>query len=143
LVTHGKEVWTQAKCWECHGQTGKGDGEKAAGLKDDFGFPIRPADLTSGQFKSGARPEDIFRTLSTGLSGTPMPSFKDAFPEEDRWALAYYVLSLSAFKDPLTGTALPIGDADRKALDDPALQAETSDKAYAPAGTNAEGGTTP
>ena len=43
----------QAKCWECHGQGGKGDGEKAAGLKDDFGFPIRPADLTTGQFKSG------------------------------------------------------------------------------------------
>ena len=35
----GKDVWQKAKCWECHGQTGKGDGEKAAGLKDDFGFP--------------------------------------------------------------------------------------------------------
>ena len=52
-----------AKCWECHGNTGKGDGEKAAGLKDDFGFPIRPADLTSGQFKSGPAVEDIFRTM--------------------------------------------------------------------------------
>jgi len=30
IVAHGKEVWQQAKCWECHGQTGKGDGEKAA-----------------------------------------------------------------------------------------------------------------
>ena len=36
IVAHGKEVWQNAKCWECHGQTGKGDGEKAAGLKDDF-----------------------------------------------------------------------------------------------------------
>jgi len=42
IVAHGKEVWQQAKCWECHGQT-EGDGEKAAGLKDDFGLPIRPA----------------------------------------------------------------------------------------------------
>jgi len=50
ILTHGKEVWQNAKCWECHGQTGKGDGEKAPGLKDDFGFPVRPADLTSGQF---------------------------------------------------------------------------------------------
>ena len=29
-------TWQQAKCWECHGNTGKGDGEKAPGLKDDL-----------------------------------------------------------------------------------------------------------
>ena len=106
MVARGKEVWHQAKCWECHGQTGKGDGEKAGGLKEDLGFPIRPADLTTGQFKSGPGVEDIFRTMTTGLSGTPMPSYQQSLPEEDRWALAYYVLSLSAFKDPLTGEPL-------------------------------------
>ena len=68
----------QAKCWECHGDGGKGDGEKAAGLKDDFGFPIPPANLTTGQFKSGPSVKDIFRTMTTGLSGTPMPSFSDS-----------------------------------------------------------------
>ena len=31
-------------------------------LKDDLGFQIVPADLTSGQFKSGPAVEDIFRT---------------------------------------------------------------------------------
>ncbi|MGO9634288.1 MAG: cbb3-type cytochrome c oxidase subunit II [Steroidobacteraceae bacterium] len=130
IVTHGKDVWQNAKCWECHGQTGKGDGEKAAGLKDDFGFPIRPADLTSGQFKSGPAVQDIFRTMSTGLSGTPMPTYRDSLPEPDRWALAYYVLSLSAFKDPLTGEPLKISAADRTALDNPNLEANTPDDAY-------------
>jgi cytochrome c oxidase cbb3-type subunit I/II len=139
IVAHGKDVWQQAKCWECHGQTGKGDGEKAAGLKDDFGFPIRPADLTAGQFKSGPKVEDIFRTMSTGLSGTPMPTFRDAFPEADRWALAYYVLSLSAFKDPLTGEPLKVSDAARAALDDPKLQARSSDTAYVPGATATAG----
>lgn len=129
-VQRGREVWQQAKCWECHGQEGRGDGEKAAGLKDDFGFPIRPADLTTGQFKSGADVKDIFRTMSTGLSGTPMPSFSDTVPEADRWALSYYVLSLSAFKDPLTGKPLPIAARDRMALNHPALQAEESHLAY-------------
>jgi cytochrome c oxidase cbb3-type subunit 2 len=133
IINHGKDVWTQAKCWECHGQDGKGDGEKAAGLKDDFGFPIHPANLTSGQFKSGPAVEDIFRTISTGLSGTPMPSFKDAFPEADRWALAYYVLSLSAFKDPLSGQPLKVSDHDRMMLDDPELEAPTAAHAYVPA----------
>ena len=134
IIAHGKDIWQNAKCWECHGQTGKGDGEKSAGLKDDFGFPVRPADLTSGQFKSGPSVEDIFRTMSTGLSGTPMPSFRDSLPEQDRWALAYYVLSLSAFKDPLTGDSLQISAADRTALDDPKLQAGTPDDAYVPGG---------
>jgi cytochrome c oxidase cbb3-type subunit I/II len=134
LINHGKDVWQSAKCWECHGHTGKGDGEKAAGLKDDFGFPVRPANLTSGQFKSGPAVEDIFRTMSTGLSGTPMPSYRDSLSEADRWALAYYILSLSAFTDPLTGEPLPISTADRTALNDPKLQADSPDDAYVPGG---------
>ncbi len=134
VVAHGKDVWESAKCWECHGRTGKGDGEKAAGLKDDFGFPIRPADLTSGQFKSGAAVEDSFRTISTGLSGTPMPTYKDSFSDQDRWALAYYILSLSAFRDPLTGELLPISATDRAALDDPKLTADSVENAYVPGG---------
>jgi cytochrome c oxidase cbb3-type subunit I/II len=134
ILARGKEAWQSGKCWECHGNTGKGDGEKAAGLKDDLGFPIPPADLTTGQFKSGPAVEDIFRTMTTGLSGTPMPNYRDSLPEEDRWALAYYVLSLSAFTDPITGEPLPITSADRTALNDPKLQADTPDKAYIPNG---------
>jgi cytochrome c oxidase cbb3-type subunit 2 len=130
MVSHGHEIWLQAKCWECHGKTGEGNGEKAAGLKDDWGFPIRPANLKRGQFKSGPAVTDIFRTISTGLTGTPMPSFRDSFPEADRWALAYYILSLSAFTDPLTGAPLPIGEADRAALDNPNLVTAGPERAY-------------
>jgi cytochrome c oxidase cbb3-type subunit I/II len=132
LLDRGKEVWEQAKCWECHGKTGKGDGEKAAGLKDDEEFTMVPADLTSGQFKSGPAVEDIFRTITTGLSGTPMPSYRDSFSDEDRWALSYYILSLSAYKDPLTGQPLKIADKDRAALNDLNLKADAPDKAYVP-----------
>jgi cytochrome c oxidase cbb3-type subunit I/II len=134
ILDRGKEVWQTAKCWECHGQTGKGDGEKAPGLKDDFNFPVRPADLTSGQFKSGPSVQDIFRTMSTGFSGTPMPSYRDSLVEQDRWALAYYVLSLSAFKDPLTGEPLQISAADKAALDDPKLGMGSPEDPYLPGG---------
>lgn len=130
LVERGRSAWQAAKCWECHGDGGKGDGEKAEGLEDDFGFPIPPANLTTGQFKSGADVKDIFRTISTGLSGTPMPSFADTVAEDERWALAYYVLSLSAFTDPLTGEPLRIDAADRAALNDPGLRADESRHAY-------------
>jgi cytochrome c oxidase cbb3-type subunit 2 len=130
LIAHGGEIWRQAKCWECHGNGGKGDGEKAAGLQDDWGFPIRPANLSSGEFKSGPRVTDIYRTISTGLTGTPMPSFHDAFPDADRWALAYYILSLSAFNDPLTAAPLPIAAPDRTAIDDPKLETPGPERAY-------------
>jgi cytochrome c oxidase cbb3-type subunit I/II len=132
LLDRGKEVWEQAKCWECHGKTGKGDGEKAPGLKEDLGFPIVPADLTSGQFKSGPAVEDIYRTMTTGLSGTPMPSYRDSLPDEDRWALSYYILALSAYKDPLTKQPLAIADTDRAALNDLNLKADTPENAYVP-----------
>ncbi len=131
LLTRGEAVWQEAKCWECHGDTGQGDGPKANELESDFGFPIRPADLTTGQFKSGPEPDDIFRTMSTGLMGTPMPSYRDSFSEEDRWALSFYVLALSAFKDPVTGEPLPISEIDRAALNDPSLDAPDTHRAYA------------
>lgn len=130
MVAQGKSVWQQAKCWECHGNNGQGDGEKAGELEDDFGFPIHPADLTTGQLKSGPLVADIYRTLSTGLMGTPMPSYADSFSEEDRWALAYYVVTLSAFKDPLSGKVLQISEADRRALNNPELKATHSAIAY-------------
>jgi cytochrome c oxidase cbb3-type subunit 2 len=130
LVARGNEIWLQAKCWECHGTTGKGDGEKAAGLRDDWGFAIVPANLTRGQFKSGPTVSDIYRTISLGLSGTPMPAFKDAFPDEDRWALAHYILSLSALTDPLTGEPLSISDETRAALNDPGLETPGPEQAY-------------
>src|SRR3989441_811377 len=54
LLARGKELYVKAKCWECHGDTGRGDGPSADQLKDDLKFPIRPADFTQGQFKGGS-----------------------------------------------------------------------------------------
>ena len=132
LVAQGEQVWEEAKCWECHGHGGEGDGEKADELEDDWGFPIRPADLTLGLYKSGPNPDDIFRTIATGLNGTPMPSYIDSFSEQEIWALSYFVLSLSAYTDPLTGEPLDMAEADRSALNDPALKAGESKLAYRP-----------
>jgi cytochrome c oxidase cbb3-type subunit 2 len=101
LIANGKKVFEDMKCWECHGHEGKGDGPKSDQLEDDFGNRIPPANFTKGIFKSGPRPEDIFRTFMTGLSGTPMPSFSDSFTSpDDGWALTFFVLSLSADMKP-------------------------------------------
>ena len=109
VLGRGQTLYGAAKCWECHGESGKGDGPSAAQLTDDLGFRIRPTDFTRGQFKGGSDARDVFRTMSTGLDGTPMPSFADSMTEEERWAISFFVLSLSAFRDPLTGERLRLG----------------------------------
>src|SRR5581483_5082460 len=83
LLARGKELYARAKCWQCHGQEGRGDGPSADDLKDDFDFPIRPADFTRGQFKGGSSVADIYRTMTVGLDGTPMPSFADSMKDDE------------------------------------------------------------
>ena len=64
-------------------------------LADDWGFPIKPADFTQRwTFRGGPTREDIFRTMTTGLNGTPMPAFGDALKPEERWAITDYMYSL-------------------------------------------------
>ena len=75
-VELGKKLYVDSGCVKCHGTLGRGDGPSAPTLKDDAGYPIRAADLAQRwTFRGGSSREDIFRTMSTGLNGTPMPSF--------------------------------------------------------------------
>jgi cytochrome c oxidase cbb3-type subunit I/II len=134
LLSRGQELYVQAKCAECHGETGRGDGPSAGQLKDDFGHAIRPTDLARGQFKGGATVTDLYRTMTVGLDGTPMPSFADSMTDEERWAISYHVLSLSAWKDPLTGAGLDLSAEARRALNDGALRAASPAEAWDPAG---------
>ena len=46
LIERGKAVFERAKCWECHGKLGRGDGQKSFDRKDDWGFPIRIRNVT-------------------------------------------------------------------------------------------------
>jgi hypothetical protein len=68
---------------------------------DEWGHPIRAADLAqSWTFRGGSSREDIFRTMSTGFNGTPMPSFVDALTPEQRWAISDFIVSLSGSNGP-------------------------------------------
>src|SRR2546425_3545109 len=95
-LARGKQLYADAECLACHGERGRGDGPSAPTLKDNRDLPIAATDLTRPErFKNGARPEDIYRTLVTGLAGTPMPSYADSLEADQVWDLAFYVLSLS------------------------------------------------
>lgn len=128
LLARGKELYARAKCVQCHGEGGKGDGPSASELSDDLGFKSVPADFTRGQLKGGSDVRDVFRAMTTGLDGTPMPSFADSMTEEERWAISYYVLSFSAFTDPLTGRELELDARTRARLNAPAGQVGRSSR---------------
>lgn len=95
-IAKGKAVFERAKCWECHGKQGRGDGQKAFDRTDDWGFPIRIRNVTHPwKIKGGDAVEDIYMRFTTGINGTPMPSFVEGVKSaEDRWFLASYVKSL-------------------------------------------------
>ena len=95
LVAHGKEVYAQ-NCASCHGE--KGDGH---GICSAFLLPS-PRDFTAAHFKFrstalGQLPtdDDMFRIVSLGVRGTPMPPWKWLLDETDRWAVVEYIKTFS------------------------------------------------
>jgi mono/diheme cytochrome c family protein len=101
LLTRGKELYfdKDIACQQCHGEKGRGDGPRASSLKDDWDYPIVPNDFTRGIYKGGGTASDLYLRFTTGMAGTPMPSFEESLPsDKDRWALTYYVKSLAGKK---------------------------------------------
>ena len=109
LIALGKAQYEEAGCAQCHGRDGRADDFSTKGLKDDWGESISATDLTLKPFKSGSHPEDLYRTITTGLNGTPMPSYADVFTPEERWSLVFYILSI-ATKDRPRGMMGLVGE---------------------------------
>ena len=108
-IARGRQLYEMLECGRCHGPKGLGDGPSAATLApDSWGNPQKPFNFTKGALKSGAAPEDVYRTFMTGLNGTAMPSYADVFDEPDgenvkpgdAWNLVSYVLSLRTSDKP-------------------------------------------
>jgi DMSO reductase family type II enzyme heme b subunit len=95
-IKRGKEMFEAIECNKCHGADGRADGPSRAELKDEWGHPIAPANLTKRwNFRGGASRTDIAMRLGAGVLGTPMPTFIDSVEKpEDIWHLTNYILSL-------------------------------------------------
>ena len=95
FIAAGKKIYV-FRCAPCHGFDGKGDGPAAMTLDP------RPRDFTRGLFKFKSTPsgevvadEDLFRTISRGIPGSAMPSWKRKLSEDERWQVLAYVKTFS------------------------------------------------
>jgi mono/diheme cytochrome c family protein len=111
-IARGQELFvgTAAKCSDCHGKSGLGDGfqtrqveegQTEPGLHDAWGHVVTPRNLRAGIYRGGRRPIDIYRRIAAGIKGTPMNGFKTNLydtmgdrKDEDLWHVVNYVLSL-------------------------------------------------
>jgi len=82
-LTRGAALY-QSLCAACHGTTGAGNGPAGSNLDP------APVDFTD---EARARERSIFalyQVITQGLEGTAMLSYA-SLPDDDRWALAFYV----------------------------------------------------
>jgi mono/diheme cytochrome c family protein len=123
-IDRGRELFRTmgGQCFLCHGWTGKGDGQRTD-LYDDWNKrkiadtpqqtqelalrfqlavqSLEARNLTEGVFHGGDRPIDLYRRISAGIKGTPMPAAgpapgrKGALSADDIWHVVNYVRSLS------------------------------------------------
>jgi len=96
-VTRGRELFLDpgmTNCATCHGETGMGDGLTSDKYEDDWGYKIVPRNFQMGVFRAGDTPEDLWRSIATGINGTPMGAFGDNLTGEQIWDLVHFVQNL-------------------------------------------------
>lgn len=119
MVEKGKTIFGQ-QCVMCHGATGHGDGPAAAALNP------KPRNFTQDQgWKNGRALAQIFKTVTEGLPGTPMPPFSGLSPA-DRFAVAHYVQSLGPAAPESSAEALAALQKQLGAGAKPRLSIETA-----------------
>jgi mono/diheme cytochrome c family protein len=117
-VTRGMKVYHGlAQCLSCHPAYESKETIQAASMElskreatlrddpyhaeqkdSDYGTSLMPPDFTRDHVRSGEALTDIYRTIASGIGGTAMPTWKGALPDDDIWAMAYYVRSLIDLK---------------------------------------------
>src|SRR2546428_5803508 len=119
-IKRGKEMFEAIECNKCHGAEGRADGPSRPELKDEWGHPIKPANLTKRwTFRGGGSRTEIATRLAIGVLGTPMPTFIDSVEKpEDIWHLTNYVLSLGP-ESPGYATLITVTAVSDAIPDDP------------------------
>ncbi len=120
-VRLGHEIFLGKACNKCHGKFGRGGSKGNVEIgKDAWGNEGSAADLSSGMFRGGDRPVDIYRRISSGINGTPMPSFKKTFQDnpDDIWHLVHFIKATGNRRrmglEPLSEADMPVAETPAK-----------------------------
>ena len=85
-------------CAKCHGPAGKGDGPKAAELKDKEGKPVAIGDLSDCAKMAKVTDDDMFKELKEGGVSVGkskfMTPYGDAMEDDEIKAMVAYVRTL-------------------------------------------------
>lgn len=91
-VEQGRKIY-QARCQECHGEQGRGDGPRAALLAP------RPGNLVSAA-TSSKTDEELLKIITRGIPRTAMHGWEKELSEDDRRNVLAFIRSLVSFQDP-------------------------------------------
>jgi mono/diheme cytochrome c family protein len=117
-IATGHELFLKRECNKCHGENGRGGSFGNVDVGNDaWGHKAAAADLTSGMFRGGGRPIDIYRRIYSGINGTPMPAFDKMFADEpdNIWYLVQFIRDTGERRrrnlPPLEGAPKPASSA--------------------------------
>lgn len=96
-VALGRDLYLKFACSRCHGVDGRGGTRGVDVGTDAWGRKAAAADLTSGMFRGGGRPIDVYRRIHSGITGSPMPGFVSQFESDPDaiWHLVHYIEDMS------------------------------------------------
>jgi len=95
-VQRGFDMFVRAKaegskksagCLGCHTDFGR----QSAYKYDAWGTIVRPADLTTGIYRGGRRPIDLYYRIHSGINGVNMPASKDNLNPNEIWDLVNFL----------------------------------------------------
>jgi mono/diheme cytochrome c family protein len=86
-ISAGRTLY-KSKCAECHGETGKGDGDQSKL------YNTPPTNFTEGARVNAETDGELFYKLSEGHR--PMPAFKKRYSEEQRWQLILFLRTFAS-----------------------------------------------
>ncbi|MEE8161983.1 MAG: cytochrome c/FTR1 family iron permease [Acidobacteriota bacterium] len=92
-LSRGKRLFLES-CADCHGLEGDGRGPSAAELDP-------PPRSFQDQRMNQLAPHQLFNALTFGVEGTEMPSHLDSLSHQERWDIAFYIMTLRNGFDPV------------------------------------------
>jgi len=100
-LSRGKRLFVE-NCAKCHGLEGDGKGPSAAELDPP------PRSFQDPRMNQLA-PHQLFNALTFGVEGTEMPSHLESLSDQERWDIAFYIMTLRKGFNPVPpSTLLPV-----------------------------------